>query len=54
MNRAFIDTSVILRFLVKDDGDHYFQVVPDRWDLPTLFRQVLGRLRRTSASEEPE
>ncbi|MCP4006465.1 MAG: hypothetical protein GY725_19990 [bacterium] len=33
------------RFLVKDDGDHYFSVVPDRWDLPTLFRSVLGRLR---------
>ena len=34
------------RFLVKDDGDHYFQLAPQPWDLPTLIRSLLSRLRR--------
>ena len=32
------------RFLVKDDGDHYFQVEPTRWDLATLWKQLVGRV----------
>ena len=31
------------RLLVKDDGDQYFEVAPDRWDVPSLMRGVLGR-----------
>ncbi len=26
------------RFLVKGDGDHYFQLVQDHWDIPALLR----------------
>jgi len=32
------------RFLVKDDGDHYFQLVRDRWDVPSLFRTIRDRV----------
>ena len=32
------------RFLVKDDGDHYFQLVPDRWDWQSLFRSIKERM----------
>jgi len=32
------------RFLVKDDGDHYFQLVNDRWDVVSLLRGLVGRL----------
>ena len=32
------------RFLVKDDGDHYFQLVRDRWDVPRLFRTIRDRV----------
>jgi acetyl-CoA acetyltransferase len=32
------------RFLVKDDGDHYFQVMRDRWDIPSLLRTLVSRL----------
>jgi len=32
------------RFLVKDDGDHYFQLVRDRWDMPSLFRSIKERV----------
>ena len=32
------------RFLVKDDGDHYFQVAPPRGDLAARWKQVVGRL----------
>jgi acetyl-CoA acetyltransferase len=35
------------RFLVKDDGDHYFQLVRDRWDIATLWRSLLDRVRRS-------
>ncbi len=33
------------RFLVKDDGDHYFQLVPDRWDIQSFFRTLVDRFR---------
>ncbi len=33
------------RFLVKDDGDHYFQLVPDRWDVPGFLRSLVDRFR---------
>ena len=33
------------RFLIKDDGDHYFQLVRDRWDVASLFRSLLDRVR---------
>ncbi len=33
------------RFLVKDDGDHYFQLVREGWDLPTLWRSMVDKLR---------
>jgi acetyl-CoA acetyltransferase len=33
------------RFLVKDDGDHYFQLVEDRWDVPGLLRAIVSRVR---------
>jgi hypothetical protein len=33
------------RFLVKDDGDHYFQLIRDRWTLPLLLRSLMDRLR---------
>jgi hypothetical protein len=26
------------RFLVKQDGDHYCQLVQEPWDVPALFR----------------
>jgi hypothetical protein len=32
------------RFLVKDDGDHYFQLVRERWDLQSLFRSIKDRV----------
>jgi acetyl-CoA acetyltransferase len=32
------------RFLVKDDGDHYFQLVDTRWDIQGLFRDLWDRL----------
>ena len=32
------------RFLVKDDGDHYFQLVRDRWDVPTLLKSLRDQL----------
>ena len=28
------------RFLVKADGDHYFQLEPDRWDLSRLWKRL--------------
>ncbi len=34
------------RFLVKDDGDHYFQLVRDRWDVPSLFRSIWDRVTK--------
>jgi hypothetical protein len=34
------------RFLVKDDGDHYFQLVPDRRDFSNLLRGLVSRLSR--------
>jgi acetyl-CoA C-acetyltransferase len=33
------------RFLVKDDGDHYFQLVQDRWDVPRLVKTIFDRMR---------
>jgi hypothetical protein len=33
-------------FLVKDDGDHYFQLMPDRWDMASLLRDVIGKVWR--------
>ena len=36
------------RFLVKDDGDHYFQVMRDRWDIPSLFRTLVSKLKGPS------
>ncbi|MFQ5513015.1 MAG: beta-ketoacyl synthase N-terminal-like domain-containing protein [Myxococcota bacterium] len=33
------------RFLVKDDGDHYFQLVRDRWDVQSLFRSLRERMQ---------
>jgi acetyl-CoA acetyltransferase len=33
------------RFLVKDDGDHYFQLVREGWDLSTLWRSMVDKLR---------
>ena len=32
------------RFLIKGDGDHYFQLVRDRWDVPSLFRTIRDRV----------
>ena len=32
------------RFLVKGDGDHYFQLAPARWDLGSLWKQIVGRV----------
>jgi hypothetical protein len=32
------------RFLIKDDGDHYFQLVRDRWDMQSLFRSIRDRV----------
>lgn len=37
------------RFLVKDDGDHYFQLVREGWDLPTLWRSMVDKLRGAGA-----
>ena len=34
------------RLLVKDDGDHYFEVTRDRFDLPSLMRGAFGRFLR--------
>ena len=44
-----VDLSVALagrqvRFLVKGDGDHYFQLVRDRWDVPSLIGAVKERV----------
>ncbi len=33
------------RFLVKDDGDHYFQLVREGWDPSTLWRSMIDKLR---------
>jgi len=38
------------RFLVKDDGDHYFQLVREGWDLPGLWRSMVDKLRGATAS----
>ncbi len=34
------------RFLVKDDGDHYFQLMPERWDVAGLLRDIVGKVWR--------
>lgn len=33
------------RFLVKDDGDHYFQLVREGWDWASLWRSMVDKLR---------
>ena len=33
------------KFLVKDDGDHYFELVPDRTDVASFVRSLFSRLR---------
>jgi acetyl-CoA acetyltransferase len=32
------------RFLIHEDGDHYVELVRDRWDVPSLFRGMVGRV----------
>ena len=34
------------KFLVKDNGDHYFELVPDRADVAGFVRSLLSKLRR--------
>jgi len=41
------------RFLVKDDGDHYFQLVRDRWDFSLLWKSIVDKVRGSSAPSSP-
>jgi len=44
-----------VRLLVKDDGDHYFQIPRGRgFDLPGLVDRVRGRIRPAPAASEAE
>ncbi len=41
------------RLLVKDDGDQYFQLARDRWDVPSLVRTVFERVRGRAPESAP-
>jgi hypothetical protein len=34
------------RFLIREDGDHYVELVRDRWDVSSLVRSVVERFLR--------
>jgi acetyl-CoA acetyltransferase len=39
------------RFLIRQDGDHYVELVRERWDVPSLVRGVLDRMLGRRAPE---